>query len=326
MRNVISRCFVLLTLAAPLAAAEETTFDAALEQAYEKLLREDPSVRRKVERGDATKEQVIEWLRQGGGRRRAAKPSGEKQYYGKAFEVKDPSSLLTDREAVVYSGPQSGERLPPFVARGMRGAIKDQAYDPVAVADGGPLVLIFQGDSVVGLKGLLLSGPVLRRIAEASPNGLLISTTFLADDPSPRSIFEYDFVDEISDVVQMSVSTDGRDGPGVYGLNRNVAMTILVARDGVVLHNFAFTQPMLYPDPHVMGAIAEAIGVDRPMLASWFRDDGDQVVAADVDRDQNASRSAFKKRLGEFVDGGRLSVEEATELYQAAFSKALAEK
>ena len=67
-------------------------------------------------------------------------------------------------------------------------------------------------------------------------------------------------VPHIPNGVSLSVSQDGREGPGSYGLNRNVAQTVIIAKDGKVLHNFAFTQPMLHPDPYVLGAVGEAIG------------------------------------------------------------------
>ena len=70
--------------------------------------------------------------------------------------------------------------------------------------------------------------------------------------------------EEMPNAVLKGISPDGREGPGSYGLNRNVAQTILIAKDGKVLHNFAFTQPLLYTDPHLLGAIADAVGADAP--------------------------------------------------------------
>ena len=279
-------------------------------------------VRQKLESGQTTKEQILDWLRNGGGQASKRRASG-KQYYGEAVDVRDPSEFLADRDPadVVYSGPQAGERLPPFVVTGLRGPFQGREFDPVAASVGAPSVIIFQDNSVVGQKGLLLAGPALERIAERAPDGLFVWTTFLVDDPSPRSIFEYDFMDEIVDVVQMGVSSEGRDGPGVYGLNRNVAMTILVARDGVVRHNFAFPQPMLYPDPHVMGAIAQVVGVDRETLAGWLRGEDSEAApkSAYGDDERSGRPGALKRRLGELVEKGRLTKEEAAELYLAAF-------
>lgn len=263
---------VLLMIASVMSAgvADDGQPEVDWEQKYQQLLKDRPEIRKKVESGGATKEQVINWMKQGGDRQ---KPKGGKNYYGAKIEVKDPAEFRTAEEEPVFSGPQPGERLPPFTATVLKGDLRGKQLDPVAQADGKPLVLIFQDNSVVGQKGLLLCGGVLARIAEKSEQGLQVSSTFLVDDPTLSEIFEYDFMDKINGIVQMSVSPDRRDGPGAYGLNRNVAMTIIVAREGKVLHNFALKQPMLYPDPYVLGAIADAIDVDRSTLAGWFQTD-----------------------------------------------------
>ena len=250
--------------------------EADWEQKYAQLLKDRPAIREKVESGDATKAQVIAWMKNGGDRQKT-----DDKYYGRKVVLKDPNEFNKLQSDTIYSGPQPGEKLPPFEATIFRGPRKGEKYDPVAAAQRKPLVLIFQDDSVVGQKGLLLCGPAFARIAEKSSTGLVVSTTFLVDDPTPDLVFEYDFVDKIHDVIEMSVSRDRRDGPGLYGLNRNVGMTIIVAKDNRVLHNFAMPEPMLYPDPHVMGAIAEAIGEKRETVEGWFsKSDEDSKRAA----------------------------------------------
>lgn len=258
----------ILTADDPLdVATADDASDVDWERKYEQLLRDRPEIRRKVESGQATREQVLQWLMDGGD---SKKP--ERDYYGTNIEIEDPADFQNAKGEVVYSGPQPGERLPAFNATGIRGDRDGEEFNPVSIADGGPLVLIFQDNSVVGQKGLLLCGQALARIAERSPDGLHVSATFLVDDRTTGLLFEYDFMDKIDEVIEMSVSPDRRDGPGIYGLNRNVGMTIIVAKDSRVLHNFVFIQPMLYPDPHVFGAIAEAIGVERETVAGWLRE------------------------------------------------------
>ena len=43
--------------------------------------------------------------------------------------------------------------------------------------------------------------------------------------------------------VPVGVSVDGLEGPGSYGLNRNVTLTVLVGKAGRVRANFALVQP-----------------------------------------------------------------------------------
>ena len=64
---------------------------------------------------------------------------------------------------------------------------------------------------------------------------------FLSDDPAALK----QITQHVPENVLVGISPDGREGPGNYGLNRNVAQTIIIAKDGKVLHNFAFTQPFL---------------------------------------------------------------------------------
>ena len=60
----------------------------------------------------------------------------------------------------------------------------------------------------------------------------------------------------------MSISLDGLEGPGRYGLNRNMDMTVLVAKDQQVVDNFAINGPNNNDAPEILAAIARTI--DRP--------------------------------------------------------------
>lgn len=264
-----SLCVILLvSISLQTTIAAESTSDNKWDDAYKKLLEDHPEIAKKVESGGATKADVIEWMKNRGKRQ---KP-GAMKYLAGRIEVKDPAEFHKGEKNIIYSGPQRGEPLPAFTATGLRGELKGKQFNPVERAGEKPLVLMFQDNTVVGQKGIFLSSPVFERIAEKAKTGLQVSTTFLVDDPTAANVFEHDFMSGIPALVEMSVTTDGRDGPGVYGLNRNVAMTIIVAKDGKVLHNFAFVQPMLYPDAHLIGAIAEAVGEERETVADWFKD------------------------------------------------------
>ena len=59
----------------------------------------------------------------------------------------------------------------------------------------------------------------------------------------------------------LGVSPDGKEGPGPYGLNRNVAMTVLVGKSGKTTANFALVQPSIQVDgPKIAKALHEAVG------------------------------------------------------------------
>ena len=199
------------------------------------------------------------------------------------IEVKDPTLFEQSQENQIFSGPQPGEKLPSLKVTGIAGEIDSTTFDIIATADGKPLVLFLQDTNAVGIKGLVGVSKLLLKIdtfqkeyskangAEESNQGLQMGVVFLADDLDTLPEWAHNMLKkEIPNEVLKGISPDGREGPGSYGLNRNVAQTILIAKDGKVLHNFAFTQPMLYTDPHLLGAIAQVIGVEPTTLEKWL--------------------------------------------------------
>jgi hypothetical protein len=65
----------------------------------------------------------------------------------------------------------------------------------------------------------------------------------------------------------VGVSVDGAEGPGSYGLNRNVNLTILVAHEGRVTSNFALVQPSLTDAPAILGDVVALAGGRVPTKA-----------------------------------------------------------
>lgn len=237
------------------------------EKKYKSLLEERPDIRKKVESGAATKKDVIAWMQKGG--EKMEKKSN--RYYGWKPEAKDPTKFRPSK-AELFSGPQPGEKLTSFKVTPIQPQ-GDEDRDPVKEAAGNPLLLIFQDHSGSGMKGLFLLSPILQTIAERSDSGLKTSIVFLSDDPNELKGEDVLGLAKRTGAYEIGHSTDGRDGPGKFGLDRNVKMTILVAdADGTVKHNFPFLQPMLYPDPHVVGALAEVIGEDRETLVGWLEE------------------------------------------------------
>ncbi len=200
----------------------------------------------------------------------AAARKNENRYRRENVEVKNPAEFKKVQGATRFSGPQPGEKLPPLMAKGINGETKGKMSDVIAKADGQVLVLFLQDESGLGLRGLLGISRLLAQIAEKSEQPMLMSAVFLGDTPDTVENQASKLVPHIPSQVLLGVSQDGREGPGSYGLNRNVAQTVIIAKDGKVLHNFAFTQPMLRPDPYLLGAVGEAIGVKPATLEEWL--------------------------------------------------------
>ena len=69
--------------------------------------------------------------------------------------------------------------------------------------------------------------------------------------------------------IPLGISRDGIEGPGAYGLNRKVELTVLVGNKGRVAANFALVQPSTQVDgPRILKAIVAQIGGKVPTLAS----------------------------------------------------------
>ncbi|MCG9131561.1 hypothetical protein J5I95_07765 [Candidatus Poribacteria bacterium] len=227
-----------------------------------------------VEQVDADLEELRQRLQSSVESVSAAKQKRENRYRRENVEVKNPAEFKKVQGATRFSGPQPGEKLPPLKVKGINGDVKDKTYDVIAKADGHVLVLFLQDESGLGLRGLLGVSRLLAKIAEKSKQPMLMNAVFLGDAPDALESQASKLVPHIPSEVLLSVSQDGREGPGSYGLNRNVAQTVIIAKGGKVLHNFAFTQPMLRPDPYLLGAVGEAVGVKPVTLEKWLNEKG----------------------------------------------------
>ena len=261
-------------------------------------------------------------------RERPRRPRDRKDYRQRQVELKDPAGFSKSQSSQVFSGPQVGEKLPSFPVTSIYGELEGQKFDVIERAQGEPQVLILSDDGGVGVRGIFGFSRFSSTVALKSTTGLHVSVLFLDDDPAKISQFASRFGERLSQQVDViGVSPDGRDGPGAYGLNRNVAQTIIFAKDGQVTHNFVFPQGMLLPDPHVLGALADVVGEDRKTVEVWLNENRvkDERMAArgrrlkNRERDGEDPRVKFRVLLGNFVEAGKISREEAGKLYRAAF-------
>ncbi|MEZ6040799.1 MAG: hypothetical protein R3C20_09850 [Planctomycetaceae bacterium] len=177
------------------------------------------------------------------------------------------NSVLVDDP--VFSGPQPGETLAPFVMTGVFGKQADQKVDvPGDVST--PSVVVFVHERTRPALGV---ANLVMRLADArGPEKLSGSLVVLTDDPTDASTWMNRIPRYFPSKVQTGISVDGIEGPGAYGLNRNVALTVLVANRNVVTANFALVQPSVEVDgPKIFKAIAEVLGEkDVPAVADFM--------------------------------------------------------
>ena len=171
----------------------------------------------------------------------------------------------------VFSGPQVGEKLPPFKAKGVFGDLAGKEFDIIKRADGKSVALIFFHARTRPAFGL--TNAIMRYAASRSKKGLVSGVIFLTDDSTATEQWMRRVEKHLPKGVAHGISTDGAEGPGAYGLNRNVTLTVLVGKQGKVTANFALVQPSLQADgPKILKAIVAATGGGKvPSIAELGR-------------------------------------------------------
>ena len=162
-------------------------------------------------------------------------------------------------EASVFSGPQVGETLPGFKVTSLIEASAGQEFDPVSEAKDEPIVLVFLHE--LTRPGFGLMRAVTRFAASRKDPGMKAAVVFLTDDATKTKNWSKNVQRLFTENVHYGVSMEGKEGPGAYGLNRNVIATVLVGKQGKVTGNFALLQPQLQVDgPAIVEAIVAVTG------------------------------------------------------------------
>jgi hypothetical protein len=158
-----------------------------------------------------------------------------------------------------FSGPQVGEKLVPFTARGTLGDVAGKEFDLIKTADGKPTLLIFVHE--ITRPSLGLTRLIMTYAATRAKDGLVSGVVFLSADPTETENWMKRASNALPKDVAIGISTDGQEGPGPYGLNRNVALTVLVGNENKVTANFALVQPSIQADaPKIAKEIVDVLG------------------------------------------------------------------
>ena len=183
--------------------------------------------------------------------------------------VKDPTQFYASGKRL-FSGTQRGEKLPQLNVVGVGGDLNKKEFDAAAFTDDSPVLLAFIDDSELGGKTTYYLGKLSDAIKSNASKRLRIVLVYVGDDPEKIQKEVAGVRKYLPMKLTIAYSRDGRDGPGALGLNRNVPVTMILAHQRKVLHNFAFGQHVFQIDPHVAGAVAEAVGADHKTLAKWL--------------------------------------------------------
>lgn len=175
------------------------------------------------------------------------------------------SAADVNAQDAVFSGPQVGEPLPRFSVR----AVFDDAgkeLDFVHSANGRPIVLVFVHD--VNRQSISMTRILTQYTIGRADSGLITGVVFLNSDVTEAENALKRIRHALAPGVPTGISIDGAEGPGNYGLNRKVMLTILVGRGGQVAANHALIQPSLQVDlPKVLQSIVAVAGGPLPQLS-----------------------------------------------------------
>ncbi|MCI0361035.1 MAG: hypothetical protein L0211_21350, partial [Planctomycetaceae bacterium] len=170
--------------------------------------------------------------------------------------------LVAEDKPAEFSGPQAGEKLTPFATKVVLGDQAGKEIDLVKAAAGKPVLIVFvheRNRPTVGLARLLGLYAATKKEA-----GLRSGIVFLVADATETETWMNRAQGALPGGVPVGISADGQEGPGAYGLNRKVQMTILVGKEDKVTANFALVQPSVQADaPKIAQAIVDVLGGGR---------------------------------------------------------------
>ena len=172
------------------------------------------------------------------------------------------SVVAADDKEKVFSGPQPGEKLTGFKVQGMFGRWDGKEADVIADAAKAPTLLIFVHEwtrqTLQLTRGLDTYGD------KWASKGLKTYFVNLTADKAKTEQFLQGAKNSLNLKCPQSISLDGLEGPGNYGLNRKMTVTILVAKDNKVTANFPIVQPNETDTPKVLAAVADLLGEPKP--------------------------------------------------------------
>lgn len=178
-----------------------------------------------------------------------------------------------EAETPVFSGPQPGEPLPKLPVRVLfrEGEAAGTLTDLAAVTPETPHHLIVFVHQLTR-PSIGLVRPLLQYAATRRDDGLQPALIFLGEDATGLEQRVTRARHALPPKVPVAISLDGVEGPGAYGLNRNVTLTILVASEGEVKANFAIIDPNIpVALPKTLKAVCEVVGGEPPPLERLLR-------------------------------------------------------
>jgi hypothetical protein len=180
-------------------------------------------------------------------------------------------ALATNTPAAdkVFSGPQPGEKTTSFKSLELLGNNVGKERDVITEHKGTPTVLVFVHGLERSMTPLMT---VVDEYGKERATKLKTEFVFLSADRLASQQRLPLVAQSLKLVAPISLSVDGAEGPGNYGLNKECLLTIVVAKENKVAANFALVQPGIADAPQVLAALAKVIGDENPPTAEALRE------------------------------------------------------
>ena len=169
------------------------------------------------------------------------------------------SSMLLAQDEVqqVFSGPQPGESMEAFDVQYAFGDAAGMTMQPLKEAGDKPTLLIFNHKLTRPAIGLTR---VLTKFAEQHSESLYTNMIFLTDDVTATQQRLTAARRALPSKTHVTIAPQGIEGPGAYGLNRKVTLTIVFGDEQKVISNTALIEPSVQADAlkiitHIMVAV-----------------------------------------------------------------------
>jgi hypothetical protein len=211
----------------------------------------------------------------------------------------------------VFSGPQPGEPLATLKVVSVYGEKAGQEIDLLEAAGNKPTLLVFVHK--LTRPGIALTRSLTGYAKSQAKHDVVSGIVWLDDDKAKAEEYLTRAAKSLNFVVPVGISVDGGEGPGAYGLNRNVELTVLIAKEGKVTANYALVQPSVSEAAKIAAELAKLIDQppptaqeiqkiaygDRPMAQNrnMKRDDADPRSRGDAARPGNELRTMMRSLI-----------------------------
>ena len=164
----------------------------------------------------------------------------------------------------VFSGPQPGEPLAAFDVQYAFGEEAGKTMDPLKAAGEKPILLIFVHQLTRPSFALTRA---LTQFAEQHQDALYTNMIFLTDDVTAMRQRLTRARQALPSKTSVTIAPQGIEGPGAYGLNRNVTLTIVFGKSQSVVSNTALIEPSVQADAvKILTPIAKTLKLKVPKL------------------------------------------------------------